>query len=51
VKLVALVLRPTAMLMTSAELRRRVRNVVGHLPLCPMSDLQRREFDRGTGRA
>ena len=30
--------------MASAELSRRVREVVGYPPLCEMSDLRRREF-------
>jgi hypothetical protein len=30
--------------MASAELSRRVENVVGHPPLCEMDDQQRREF-------
>jgi hypothetical protein len=30
--------------MASAELSRRVRKIVGHPPLCDLSDLQRREF-------
>jgi hypothetical protein len=30
--------------MASAELSRRVGKVVGHPPLCEMSDLRRREF-------
>jgi hypothetical protein len=35
--------------MASAALSRRVEKLVGYSLLCDMSDLQRREFHRGTG--
>jgi hypothetical protein len=36
--------------MASAALSRRVGKVVAYLPLCNMSDLQRREFLQGAAR-